>query len=110
MAEALPALSAVTFHILLALADGDAHGYAIAKEVEESTSGSVVLNPATLYRTLRQLLTDGWIAEGEVDEADARRRTYKLTARGRKMAQAEAQRLASVVAMARARRLLPAHA
>jgi len=103
-----PALTAATFHILLALAEGDIHGYAIAKEVELATDGAVVLNPATLYRTLRQLLTDGWIAEGDADPDDARRRAYHLTARGRRIAQAEAQRLLNVVRIARERRLLPA--
>ena len=106
--DAQSALSAATFHILLSLADGDIHGYAIAKEVETATEGAVVLNPATLYRTLRQLLTDGWILEGEADSEDSRRRGYRLTARGRRIAQAEAQRLVNVIRIARERRLLPA--
>ncbi|HEX3551132.1 MAG TPA: PadR family transcriptional regulator [Candidatus Elarobacter sp.] len=99
-------LSTSGFHILLALADGDRHGYAIAKEVEDATRGAVSLGPATLYRTIKQLLADGWIAE--VDGDDERRRVYRLTPRGRKVAVAEAQRLEAVVRMARERRLLPA--
>ncbi|MEA2722085.1 MAG: hypothetical protein QOJ39_3949 [Candidatus Eremiobacteraeota bacterium] len=103
--ESLP-LSSSGFHILLALADGERHGYAIAKVVEDETNGAVVLGPATLYRTIKQFLADGWIAE--IDGDDDRRRVYRLTPRGRKVAQAEAQRLESVVRVARERRLLPA--
>jgi DNA-binding PadR family transcriptional regulator len=103
--ESLP-LSPSAFHILLALADRDKHGYAIAKEVEDTTDGAIVLGPATLYRTIKQLLADGWIVE--IDADDERRRVYRLTPRGRKVAQAEAQRLEHVVRMARERRLLPA--
>ena len=106
--EQQPALSAATFHILLALAEGEIHGYAISKEVEGATGGAVVLNPATLYRTLRQLLVDGWIVEGPADPEDSRRRAYRLTPRGRRVAQTEAQRLVNVIRMARERRLLPA--
>ena len=105
VSENLP-LSSSGFHILLALADGERHGYAIAKDVEEATGGSIVLGPATLYRTIKQFLADGWIAE--VDGDDERRRVYRLTPRGRKIAQAEAHRLDAVVRMARERRLLPA--
>jgi DNA-binding PadR family transcriptional regulator len=99
-------LSASGFHILLTLADGERHGYAIAKEVEDATHGAIGLGPATLYRTIKQFLADGWIAE--VDGDDERRRVYRLTPRGRKVAQAEAQRLEAVVKVARERRLLPA--
>ena len=99
-------LSASGFHILLTLADGERHGYAIAKDIEDATHGSIVLGPATLYRTIKQFLADGWIAE--VDGDDERRRVYRLTPRGRKVAQAEAQRLDAVVRVARERNLLPA--
>ena len=99
-------LSATGFHILLTLADGERHGYAIGKDVEDATQGAIVLGPATLYRTIKQFLADGWIAE--VDGDDERRRVYRLTPRGRKVAQAEAQRLEAVVKVARERRLLPA--
>jgi len=99
-------LSTSGFHILLALAEGERHGYAIAKEVDDATRGAVSLGPATLYRTIKQFLADGWIAE--VGDGDDRRRTYRLTARGRRIAQAEAERLDAVVRVARERRLLPA--
>jgi DNA-binding PadR family transcriptional regulator len=104
-------ISSSAFHILLALADGERHGYAITREVADETEGAVKLGPGTLYRMLKQLLDDEWIVE--VDRADAddpRRRYYKLTARGRRVAQAEALRLANVVRLARVRRLLPAGA
>jgi DNA-binding PadR family transcriptional regulator len=102
-------ISTSAFHILLALADGERHGYAITREVAEETGGEVKLGPGTLYRMLKQLLDDEWIAEIDgTDADDPRRRYYKLTPRGRKVAQAEAHRLANVVRLARARRLLPA--
>jgi DNA-binding PadR family transcriptional regulator len=106
--SALP-LGAATFYILLALAGGERHGYAIAKEVEEQTAGTIRLGPGTLYRLIKQLTVDGWIAEtGAAGEEDReRRRTYRLTPRGRRIAQAEAERLDDLVDMARARRLLP---
>lgn len=99
------------FHILLALADGERHGYSITKEVEEETEGAVRLGPGTLYRMLKQLLDDEWIVEVErADDGDPRRRYYRLTPRGRRIAQAEAARLANLVKLARSRRLLPAGA
>jgi DNA-binding PadR family transcriptional regulator len=108
---ALP-LGAATFYILLALAGGERHGYAIAKEVEEQTAGTIRLGPGTLYRLIKQLTADGWIAEtaGAAEDDRERRRTYRLTPRGRRIAQAEAERLDDLVAMARARRLLPVRA
>lgn len=109
---ALP-LSTAAFSILLALADGDRHGYAMSKEVEAQTAGTVKLGPGTLYRVVKQMLADGWI--GEVRNAasaddDERRRTYRLTPRGRTIARAEAERLDDLVRLARSRRLLPAMA
>jgi DNA-binding PadR family transcriptional regulator len=103
-----PALPINVFHILLALSEGELHGYAIVREVEHSTDGRLLINLATLYRLLRQLVADGWIVEMSSDPADVRRRTYKLTPRGRRIAQAEAERLLSVIRIARERRLLPA--
>lgn len=106
--EALP-LGAATFHILLVLAGGDRHGYAIGKEVEDETDGAVRLGPGTLYRILKQLTHDAWIVEIESKDDEAeRRRTYRLTPRGRAIAQAEARRLEALVTVARSRRLLPA--
>lgn len=107
--SALLPLPQSAFHILLALADGERHGYSITKEVAESTNGSIRLGSGTLYRQLRQMCTDGWIVEIERDEDDAMgRRYYKLTPWGRRIAQAEAGRLQDLVTLARSRRLLPA--
>jgi DNA-binding PadR family transcriptional regulator len=104
-------LGASTFYILLALAGGDRHGYGVIKEVEAQTDGAVKLGPGTLYRVIKQLVVDGWIAEIDGDEpGDERRRYYRLTERGRAIARAEAERLDALVAVARERRLLPARA
>jgi DNA-binding PadR family transcriptional regulator len=107
--SALP-LGAATFYILLALAAGERHGYGIAKEVEEQTGGTIKLGPGTLYRSIKQLLADGWISEtgSEGSGDDERRRYYRLSPRGRAVARAEAQRLDDLVTVARQRRLLPA--
>jgi DNA-binding PadR family transcriptional regulator len=107
--SALLPLPQSAFHILLALADGERHGYSITKEVAESTNGAIRLGSGTLYRQLRQMCNDGWIAEIERDDDDAMgRRYYKLTPWGRRIAQAEAARLQDLVTLARSRRLLPA--
>jgi DNA-binding PadR family transcriptional regulator len=102
------ALSVPAYHILLALADGERHGYSIIKEVEEATGGAVRLLAGTLYRLLKEMVADGWIVETEGDENDERRRYYRLTPRGRRVAVAESERLESLVRVARARKLLPA--
>lgn len=107
-AAVLP-LSTGLFHILLSLAVDDCHGYRISKAVEASTDGIVKLGPATLYRYLRQLQKDGWIeAVGGVDAEDPRRRSYRLTSWGRRVAQAEALRLAQTLRLAKSCNLLPA--
>jgi DNA-binding PadR family transcriptional regulator len=101
-------LSASAFHILLALAEGERHGYSISKEVETATAGSVRLGPGTLYRLVKQMLADGWIAEvTRVDPEDPRRRFYRLQPWGRRIAGAEASRLAELVRIAQLRNLLP---
>ena len=107
--ESLP-LTAGIFHILLALAGGEQHGYSIIKEVESSSNGAVRLGPTTLYRYLHQLDADGWIEEADSDdENDPRRRRYRLTKRGRHVAEAEAQRLTAVLRLAKSVQLLPAN-
>jgi DNA-binding PadR family transcriptional regulator len=96
------------FHILLSLADGDQHGYAIMQEVLERTEGEVRLWPATLYGTLRRLMEEGLIDEaGERPasaEDDARRRYYRLTRVGRQTLADEIARLEALVRAARAKR------
>ncbi len=102
-------LTPAAFHILLALADGEKHGYAIMQDVTALSAGQVHLGPGSLYGTIKRLLADGWIAEaGErAAEGDERRRYYRLTELGHRVVRAEALRLAQLVDQARARRLLP---
>ena len=104
-------LTPALFNVLLALADGDKHGYAILKEVAEQTEGEVQLSTGTLYGIIKRLLEEGLIAEVRrrpALEDDARRRYYRLTDAGRQLAVAEAERLEKVVARARAKRLIKA--
>ena len=98
-------LPAAVLQIMLTLADGEKHGYAIMREVEEQTDGEMKLGPGTLYGALKRMLDDKLIAERASDD-DERRRTYRLTAFGRKVALAEAERLSSLVAAAYAKKLL----
>jgi DNA-binding PadR family transcriptional regulator len=98
-------VSPTLFHILVALADQDRHGYAIMLDVSARTSGELKLSPGTLYGSIKRMLEDGWIVERDSD--DERRRNYKLTALGRKIAEAEASRLETVLRQARATGLLP---
>jgi len=104
-------LTPAVFHILLALAGGEKHGYGILQEIEARTEGAVRMGPGTLYGTIKRLLHDDLIAESdsrpdpELD--DERRRYYRLTERGRRAAMDEAARLEQLVRAARARRLLP---
>lgn len=95
------------FYILLSLAQEDRHGYAIAKAVETITDETVRLTPGTLYPLIRQLLDDGWILELGEDAHDPRRRRYRLSALGRRIAQGEARRLDALVRVARSFNLLP---
>jgi DNA-binding PadR family transcriptional regulator len=103
-AAALP-LTPALFHILLSLVDGPRHGYAIMKEVAERTEGKVELGTGTLYGIVKRLLADGWIRESALG-SDDRRRTYRLTPYGRRVALAEAERLQDLVLSARQKRLL----
>ena len=107
--EFLP-LSAPAFHVLLALADADRHGYGIILEVEARTRGEVRLRTGTLYTILRRLLDDGLIHETQerpAEDDDERRRYYTATALGRAVMRAEAVRLAALVDLAREKRVLP---
>jgi DNA-binding PadR family transcriptional regulator len=105
-------LTPATFQILLALADSESHGYGIMQEVETRSQGRVRLGLGTLYSSIKRLLNDGWLEESQSrpDPAidDERRRYYRLSALGRQIAVAEAERLANLVADARAKKLLPA--
>jgi DNA-binding PadR family transcriptional regulator len=100
-------LRPVEFHILLSLVDADRHGYAIRSETAKRTEGELLLEPGTLYRALHRLLAEGLVAEVKGKPGgDERRRPYRLTDRGRKVAVAEAERLARLVAAARKTQLL----
>ena len=106
--ESFLPLSNANFHILLALAQGERHGYAIMQDVREATDGSIRLGPGTLYRCLQGLLNETLIEElqpNSVADEDQRRRYYRLTTLGRHVLVAETQRLAAVVTLA-AKRVL----
>jgi DNA-binding PadR family transcriptional regulator len=107
-AELLP-LTAAVFHILLVLADGERHGYAIMREVERDSGGALQLGPGTLYGCLRRMLAAGLVDESEdrpdPEMDDERRRYYRITDLGARVVRAEADRLATAVAAAQARRL-----
>jgi DNA-binding PadR family transcriptional regulator len=104
--ESLLPLPPATFHILLALAAEDRHGYAIIGDIEERTGGKLRLSPGTLYRSIQRMVEQDLIIETNDRPApefdDERRRYYRITAFGRKVARAESQRLASLVEQARA--------
>jgi DNA-binding PadR family transcriptional regulator len=104
-------LSRDTFHILVALADKERHGYSIMQEVSERTSGAVRLSPSTLYSAIRRLLEEGLIEElaerPDPDHDDERRRYYRLTRAGRRAAADEGKHLERLLADARASGLLP---
>ena len=108
--EAAAVLTPAVFHILLALSDGNSHGYGIMQDVEAFTGGDIRLGPGTLYRSIQRMLIDGLIEELEIalhDESDDdRRRHYRLTKKGLAIAQREARRLADLVDVARQRNLL----
>ena len=106
----LPLPTAV-FHILVALADRDRHGYSIMQDVGARTDGKVVLSAGTLYTAIRRMLEQGLIEElresPDPDSDDDRRRYYRLTQFGRDVAVAEARRLNSMLEHARATKLIP---
>ena len=104
-------LPAATFHILMAVADDDRHGYAIMQDVAVGTGGRLKLNPGTLYTTIRRLLEQGLVTElderPDPEDDDERRRYYRLTDVGREVAKAEAARLQEALAFARQAGLTP---
>ena len=104
-------LSPAVFHVMVSLADGSRHGFAIIKDGAERTGGAERLGAGTLYAIIKRMLSDDLITEIASEEegstGDQRRRYYRLTALGRKVATAEAERLERAVASARSSRLLP---
>src|SRR5438874_4318337 len=112
--DSLLPLPVATFHILLALADEDRHGYAIIQDVEARTGGELKLSAGTLYRSIQRMLEQGLLVETRERPApehdDERRRYYRITPFGTAVAKAEARRLTQLVKMARAAGFAPGRA
>ena len=110
-AESLLPLPPAAFHILVALADEDRHGYAVIKDVAARTGGTLKLSAGTLYRSVDRMVQQGLIREissrPAKDMDDQRRRYYRITPFGREVAMAEARRLAQMLDLARAKGLAP---
>jgi DNA-binding PadR family transcriptional regulator len=110
-AETLLPLPEAAFHILMALAEDDRHGYAIIQDVAARTRGEVRLGPGTLYRSIQRMLEQGLIEEPRErpapEQDDERRRYYRITPFGKTVARAEARRLADLVKLAHASGLAP---
>ena len=106
----MPPLSPAVFHVLLALADGERHGYAVMQEVAENTGGHIKMGPGTLYGTIKRLLEARMIEESDErpdpDMDDDRRRYYRLTGLGQRAVKAEALRYAAMAEVARRKRLI----
>lgn len=116
-ADALLPLPAAAFHILVALADEDRHGYAIMQEVTARTGGGLKLSAGTMYRSIQRMLEQGLVVEVSARQLaelplihDERRRYYRITAFGRTVARAEARRLAQMLKLARASGFAPGKA
>ena len=108
--ENLLPLTPAVFHVLLALADGERHGYAIMQEVSAATDGKIKMGPGTLYGTIKRLLEAKLIEETEErpdpELDDERRRYYCLTGLGQRVVRAEAERYAQMVELARGKKLI----
>ena len=108
--QKLSPLPAAAFQILLALAGEDLHGYGIMRNVAQQTAGRMRLGPGTLYSSIRVLLEQGLIEEvdppRDLSAGHERRRYYRLTATGRKLARSEAERLADLLRVARSKKIL----
>ncbi len=109
--DSLLPLPTATFHILMALAEEDRHGYAILQDVERRTRGEVRLSAGTLYRSIQRMLEQGLLVETRErpapEEDDERRRYYRITPFGEAVARAETRRLAELVRLARASGFVP---
>jgi DNA-binding PadR family transcriptional regulator len=102
----LDPLPSAAFQILLSLAEENLHGYGIMRRVEEQTGGRIRLGPGTLYSSIQAMVEEGLIEEVAGDNSLERRRYYRLTAQGRKVARAEAENLANTLRVARTRKIL----
>src|SRR6202795_2363919 len=107
-------LQEATFHILMAVADEDRHGYGIIQDVLTSTNGELKLSAGTLYRSIQRMLEQGLLIETRdrpaPEDDDERRRYYRITPYGREVAKAEAQRLQQLVRLARKSGFAPGRA
>jgi DNA-binding PadR family transcriptional regulator len=107
----MPPLTPAVFHILLALSNGERHGYGIMKQVESDSQGNVSMGPGTLYGSLKRMLDSGLVKESDkrVDPEmdDERRIYYQLTGMGQKALQAELDRYKHIVTVAKERKLFP---
>jgi DNA-binding PadR family transcriptional regulator len=105
-------LPEATFHILMAVADEDRHGYGIIQDVLTSTNGKLKLSAGTLYRSIQRMLEQGLLVETRErpEDHDERRRYYRITPLGREVAKAEAQRLQQLVRLARRSGFAPGRA
>jgi len=110
----LTPLPSATFHILMAVAVEDRHGYAIIQDIEQRTRGALRLSAGTLYRSIQRMLEQGLLVETRERPApeldDERRRYYRITPFGKAVARAEARRLSDLVVMARASGFAPERA
>jgi DNA-binding PadR family transcriptional regulator len=108
--EKLLPLTPAVFNILLALVDGERHGYSIMQEINKQAQGRLKVGPTTLYRSIKHMLEDGLIEESDErpDPAldDERRRYYRLTSLGQRVAAAETRRLEQMLAVAHSKPLL----
>ena len=104
-------LTSLTYHVLLALADADRHGYGIIKEVEERTNGQMELETGTLYAAMKRMRDDQLIEPVPASERpageDSRRRAYRLTPFGKNVLKAESRRLAHLLGIAAEKKVLP---
>lgn len=109
--DSLIPIPTAVFHILIALADRDRHGYSIMQDVAGRTSGKVQLSPGTLYSSIRRMLEQGLIEElsesPDPENTDERRRYYRLTRFGKRVAAVEVERLNALVRQARETGLVP---
>jgi DNA-binding PadR family transcriptional regulator len=109
--EDLLPLPPATFHILMAVAEEDRHGYAIIQDVDRRTQGQVRLSAGTLYRSIQRMLEQGLLVETQErpapEEDDERRRYYRITPLGEAVARAETRRLTDLVRLARASGFVP---
>jgi DNA-binding PadR family transcriptional regulator len=108
------ALPEASFHILMALAEEDRHGYAVIQEVAARTNGELKLGAGTLYRSIQRMLEQGWIVETSERPApdldDERRRYYRITPQGKAVAREEARRLTQLIKLARQSGFAPGRA